>query len=175
MMRRVASLSPRVGCTIDSATNAAIAPSVQLAVSRGRSRTDASTGSAKKAIAVSENGPPDAYVSAVMNARSTNGSARPSQTGNGATWQTEREHRRRPRAERHQPERERRRVDDRVVDEPLADQHHGHERKPQQREPQLIDRSEPWRVYHSSSPRRIASATAAARSDTPSFSYSRAW
>jgi len=62
-----------------------------------------------------------------------------------------------------------------VVDEPLAHQHHGDEREPQQREPQLIDRSEPWRVYHSSSPRRIASATAAARSDTPSFSYSRAW
>ena len=50
-----------------------------------------------------------------------------------------------------------------VVDEPLAEQDDRHERRTEQRDPD-----------HSSSPRRIASATAAARSDTPSFSYSRA-
>jgi hypothetical protein len=54
----------------------------------------------------------------------------------------------------------------RVVDELLAEQDHGHERHPQRREPEVADP----RRRHSSNPRRMASATAAARSDTPSFS-----
>ena len=65
-------------------------------------------------------------------------------------------------------------MDARVIDEPLAEQHHGNERRTQQRHPQLVKASRLW-LDHSSSPRRIASATAAARSDTPSFSYNRAW
>jgi hypothetical protein len=40
--------------------NATIAPSAQPAVSAGRRRAAASTGSTKNAIAVSENGPPEA-------------------------------------------------------------------------------------------------------------------
>ena len=64
-----------------------------------------------------------------------------------------------------------------MVDEPLADEHDRDERRPYRRE--LEDGNarhggvgvlaQP-RSVHSSSPRRIASATAAARSDTPSFS-----
>ena len=67
-----------------------------------------------------------------------------------------------------------------MVDQRLAEQHDRHERRAQRGELQRADaahaaRPSPVRRAHSSRPRRIASATAAARSETPSFSYRRAW
>ena len=56
----MASASLAFGWTTESRTKHAVAPSAQLAVTRGRSLAAASTGSTKNAVAVSENGPPDA-------------------------------------------------------------------------------------------------------------------
>ena len=66
-----------------------------------------------------------------------------------------------------------------MLDDALPDRHHRHQRDPQQRHPELAarrlfgtGRGVGLRVRcrgHSSSPRRMASATAAARSDTPSL------
>ena len=77
-----------------------------------------------------------------------------------------REHARRPQREGGEQVREGGGVGARMVDELLAQQHDRHERRPQRRHPQTADP----RRGHSSSPRRMASATAAARSETPSFS-----